>query len=275
MARVENIVHLRGTIDNITYYKLRGKYYARRKSSIDPQRIATDPVFLRTRQTMAEFGRAGKAGRLLRKAAMGSLGLPPDFDITSRLTKLMMQVIATDPVNEPGMRTVSNGKVAMLRQFSFNQSRSLRSLFRVHTVPAIDPVSGMMSVSVPAFIPYDAVKGPAGASHFRIVALALELDFENERYHPFKKMSPEIECRADEVPAFSLASFATAQSNNVLLLLTGIEFLVKEPSGKFRLYGSNHTALEIAETSGGSTLSVKDMRRIERNKIHNTKNAAA
>lgn len=275
MARVESILPLRGTIGNITFYKLRGKQYAKRKSSIDPQRIAKDPVFLKTRQTMAEFGRAGKAGRLLRKAAMGSLGLPPDFYITSRLTKLMMQVIATDPVNEPGMRTVSDGKVAMLKQFSFNQSRSLRSLFRVHTVAAIDQVSGMMSVSVPAFLPYEAVKGPAGASHFRIVALALELDFENERYHTYKKMSAEIDCKAEAVPAFSLTSFATAQSNNVLLLLTGIEFLVKEPSGKFRLYGSNHTALEIAESSGGSSLTVKDMRRIERNKIHNTKNAAA
>jgi hypothetical protein len=274
MARVESILPMRGTIQNITYYKLRGKYFAKRKSSIDPERIAKDPVFLQTRQSMAEFARAGKAGRLIRTALTEYLGRPCDYSVVSRLTKTMMMVIKSDPVNERGMRTAGDGKVSLLKQFSFNMSKSLRSLLRLHIVPAIDPASGMMSVSVPAFAPHEVVNGPSGASHFRIVALALELDFQNEVFIIMKKSSPEFASRDEEVPAFTLTNFVTAQSDNILLLLAGIEFLVKESSGKFRQYGNHSNALEIVETSGGSTLTKKEMTR-ERNKIHNPQNEAA
>ena len=41
---------------------------ARLKGGIDKKRIATDPAFQRTRENGAEFGRAGKGGKLLRSS---------------------------------------------------------------------------------------------------------------------------------------------------------------------------------------------------------------
>ncbi len=65
MARQDGILPMKGTIDNITFYKSGDGYIARKKTSLDANRIAKDPVSERTRETGAEFTRAGQATKLL------------------------------------------------------------------------------------------------------------------------------------------------------------------------------------------------------------------
>lgn len=68
MAQQKGIIPLKGTIGNITFYKSKDGFLAREKGSLDATRIANDPAFQRTRENGAEFGRAGKAGKVLRTA---------------------------------------------------------------------------------------------------------------------------------------------------------------------------------------------------------------
>ena len=49
-----------GTIDDVTYYIMKGVHYARRKSSLDRKRILRDPHFERFRQCAKVFGKASK-----------------------------------------------------------------------------------------------------------------------------------------------------------------------------------------------------------------------
>ncbi len=60
MARQKSILPIEGTIQNITFFKSKDGYMAKEKSEISADKIATDPVFERTRENNAEFGRAGK-----------------------------------------------------------------------------------------------------------------------------------------------------------------------------------------------------------------------
>lgn len=64
MARQKGIIKLKGTIGDITFYKSQDGYLTREKGGVEASRIASDPAFQRTRENGAEFGRAGKAGRL-------------------------------------------------------------------------------------------------------------------------------------------------------------------------------------------------------------------
>jgi hypothetical protein len=68
MARQKGIIKLKGTIGDITFYKTQDGHLAREKGGIDASRIKTDPAFQRTRENGSEFGRAGKAGKVLRTA---------------------------------------------------------------------------------------------------------------------------------------------------------------------------------------------------------------
>jgi hypothetical protein len=59
MARQKGIIKLKGTIEDIPFYKSKDGYIAREKNDIDAKRIATDPPFQSTRENGAELGRAG------------------------------------------------------------------------------------------------------------------------------------------------------------------------------------------------------------------------
>jgi hypothetical protein len=90
MAKQKGIIKLKGTIGGITFYKSQeGGYLAREKGGVDANRIANDPAFQRTRENGAEFGRAGKAGKLLRTALRALLLNSTDSRMVGRLTQQM------------------------------------------------------------------------------------------------------------------------------------------------------------------------------------------
>jgi len=73
MAKQKGIIKLEGTIGEITFYKSQDGFLAKGKGGIPADRIANDPNFQRTRENGAEFGNAGRAGKVLRNAIRGLL----------------------------------------------------------------------------------------------------------------------------------------------------------------------------------------------------------
>jgi hypothetical protein len=172
-----------------------------------------------------------------------------------------MTVVKSDPINDRGARTVQNGKVSLLRGFSFNEKHSLRSLLWANPHTRIDPSAGLMEVNMPGYAPKQAIKTPGSATHYRIVAIALELDIDNDQHQLAVQSTPVLSLTADNVDAFSLIIKGIYKKGNVLLLMGGIEFLRREAGGIFVQYGARHNALEILDTYGGSALSAKEVKK--------------
>ena len=55
MAKVNGLLKIEGTVEDLTFYKKDGKNYVRRKGGVSKERILTDPNFVRTRENGAEF----------------------------------------------------------------------------------------------------------------------------------------------------------------------------------------------------------------------------
>jgi hypothetical protein len=113
MAQQKGIIKLDGTIGGITFYKSQDGYLAREKGGVSADRIANDPNFQRTRENGAEFGRAGKAGKILRTSLRALLQNVSDSRMVSRLTKQMVKVIQMDAVNPRGERNVIDGEAEL------------------------------------------------------------------------------------------------------------------------------------------------------------------
>ena len=122
MARQRSIIKLDGTIGGITFYKSKDGYLAREKGGIPAERIANDPAFQRTRENGAEFGRAGKAGKVLRNSIRQLLQNVNDSRMVSRLTKEMVKVIQMDATNPRGQRNVIDGEAELLIGFDLHLS---------------------------------------------------------------------------------------------------------------------------------------------------------
>lgn len=120
MAKQKGIIKLKGTISDITFYKTQDGHLAREKGGVDGQRIKNDPAFQRTRENGAEFGRAGKAGKLLRNAFRALYLNSADSRMVSRLTQAMMRVVKADAVSDRGQRHILDAETELLSGFEFN-----------------------------------------------------------------------------------------------------------------------------------------------------------
>lgn len=180
MAKQKGIIKLEGTIGDITFFKSKDGYVARERSGPTADQIATDPAFERTRENGQEFGRAGKAGKVLRNAIRSLIQNAADSKAVSRLTKEMMKVVKADVTNIRGLRNVIDGETELLEGFDFNINAKLgTTLFALYTV-TIDRTTGAITLNVPAFTPANMVAAPAGSTHFKIVSAGSEIDLNRK-----------------------------------------------------------------------------------------------
>jgi hypothetical protein len=250
MAKQKGILPVKGTIGNLTFYKSQDGYLVREKGGIDAQRIASDPAFQRTRENGAEFGRAGKAGKLLRNAVRALSQNASDSKMISRLTKEMMRVIKTDQVNPRGLRNVIDGEAELLQDFEFNSNSKLDATLYAPYTGVIDRVAGTLSVDIPPFIPANMIAAPVGATHFRINAAGAEIDFEGNLYVTGAESTPELPWDNVLTNVISLSNTVTANSTHPLFLLLGIEFFQEVNSTMYPLKNGAFNALSLIKVSG-------------------------
>lgn len=65
MARQDGNIKITGTIDNICFYKLDGKYYARTKSTLSGKTVKKSPAFRNTMRYAGLLAKASVIGSLV------------------------------------------------------------------------------------------------------------------------------------------------------------------------------------------------------------------
>ena len=250
MARQKGIIKLRGTIGDITFYKTQDGHLAREKGGIDASRIKNDPAFQRTRENGAEFGRAGRAGKVLR-TAFRSLSLnAADSRMASRLTQLMMKVIKADAVSNRGLRNVLDGETELLAGFEFNISGKLGNTLYAPFSSSIDRAAGTIDLEIPVFSPLTMLAAPEGTTHFKIVSAGAEIDFEAENYVISTSATDILPWNAVDTEVISQSNAVTPASTKPLFLVVGVEFYQEVNGAMYPLKNGSYNPLAIVQVSG-------------------------
>ncbi|NGY37262.1 hypothetical protein FQU23_007005 [Flavobacterium sp. XN-5] len=231
MARQKGIIKLKGTIGDITFYKTKDGHLAREKGGVDASRIKSDPAFQRTRENNSEFGRAGKAGKILRTALRTLLINSADSRMVSRLTQSMVKVIQADLVNERGLRNVIDGEAELLAGFDFNITGKLGTTLFVPFIGTIDRAAGEISVAVDPFVPTNMIAAPGGTTHYKIISAGAEINFEEETFVVSSSETAIQPWDSTPVVAINQLNMVTPNSVSPLFLALGIEFF-QEVNGK-------------------------------------------
>lgn len=250
MAKQKGIVKLDGTIGGITFYKSQDGYLAREKGGVSGDRIANDPNFQRTRENGEEFGRAGKAGKLLRNSIRAMLQNASDSRMVSRLTQKMVEVIQEDTTNPRGQRNVIDGEAELLEGFEFNISGKLGTTLYAPYTATIDRVAGTLTASIPSFVPINMIAAPGGATHFKIVSAGTEVDFENETFVLDSQASAILPWDATATAVLNLSNAVTANSTHPLFLVLGIEFYQEVNGQMYSLKNGAFNPLAVVKVSG-------------------------
>lgn len=251
MARQKGIIKLKGTIGDITFYKTQDGHLAREKGGIDASRIASDPAFQRTRENGSEFGRAGKAGKLLRTALRPLLINSADSRMVSRLTQAMVKVIQADTVSERGLRNVIDGEAELLFGFEFNIRGKLGTSLYAPFVAAIDRAAGEITVDIASFVPLNMIAAPSGTTHFKIISGGAEVDFEAETYVVATSETAILPWDATPTAAINHTNAVTANSTKPLFLALGIEFYQETNGQMYPLKNGAFNPLSIAKVDSG------------------------
>ncbi|HMU46112.1 MAG TPA: hypothetical protein PKC72_07080 [Chitinophagaceae bacterium] len=252
MAKQKGIMKLEGTIGGITFYKSKDGYLAKEKSGVPADRIANDPAFQRTRENGAEFGRAGKAGKILRNAIRALLQNSADSRVVGRLTQEMVKVIHEDVTNPRGLRNVIDGEAELLQGFEFNTNGKLGTTLYAPFTSVIDRVAGTLTANIPAFVPLNMIAAPGGTTHFKIVSAGAEIDFENETFIVDTQQTAVLSWDANATAVINLANAVTANSTHPLFLVLGIEFYQQVNGQMYPLKNGAFNALSLVKVDGGA-----------------------
>lgn len=250
MAKQKGIIKLEGTIGDITFYKSQDGYLAREKGGVPADRIANDPAFQRTRENGAEFGAAGKAGKILRNAIRALLQNASDSRMVSRLTQEMVKVIQEDATNARGLRNVIDGEAELLEGFEFNKNGKLGTTLYAPYTGTIDRVAGTLTASIPAFVPLNMIAAPGGTTHFKIVSAGAEIDFELETFIMDSQATAVLPWDGAPTAVINLANVVTPASTHPLFLVLGIEFYQEVNGAMYPLKNGAFNALALVKVNG-------------------------
>jgi hypothetical protein len=250
MAKQKGIIKLEGTIGDITFLKTQDGYIAKEKSGVSGDRIATDPVFQRTRENGAEFGRAGKAGKMLRNSLRSLLQKARDRRMVSRLTKEMMRVIQADTTSTRGLRNVIDGEAELLTDFNFNENAKLSTTLYAPFITTVNRATGELSVQLPPFVPGNMIAAPAGTTHFRFISGGSEVDFEGGIYVSDVKESALLPWDGTATAVLNLVHTVTANSTHPLFIALGIEFLQEVNGQQYPLKNGSFNSLALVKVDG-------------------------
>jgi hypothetical protein len=245
MARQNGLIKLSGTIGDMTYYKSKDGYLAKEKSSLSGARIASDPRFIRTRENMAEFGNAGRAGKTLRQSISLVLQNAKDTRMVPRLFKTMTQVIKTDTIDKRGDRKVAAGDVTLLTNFEFNANAVLNTTFHAPYTFSINRTTGVLSITIPAFVPFTNIIAPAGATHFKLISAGTAVDFDKQQFVSQTAESGVLPLDETATANITLTNNVTAGSTLPLFLVLGIQFYQQVNGTQYPLSNGGFNALLV------------------------------
>ncbi|KVV14596.1 hypothetical protein [Flavobacterium sp. TAB 87] len=250
MAQQKGIIKLRGTIGDITFYKTKDGHMAREKGGVDAKRIANDPAFQRTRENGSEFGRAGKAGKILRSSIRSLLLNAADSRMVSRLTQSMIKVIQADTTSVRGLRNVIDGEAELLIGFEFNINSTLDSTIYVPYQASINRVTGAILLEIPSFVPADMIVAPSGATHFKILSAGTEIDFESETFLEAHTETAVLPLNKLPTVAITHSNIVTPNSTKPLFLVMGLEFYQEVNGTMYTLKNGMYNPLSVVTVSG-------------------------
>src|SRR5690606_20672062 len=235
MAQQESILKLQGKIGDLTFYKTKDGYQARQAKGVDPQRIATEPNYQRTRENNAEFATGVAAAKRLRDTLRPMILLTYDPKMPGRLFSRLMRVIKADPVNDRGERRVLPENLGLLGQFGFNVAASLANTIFAERQCTIDRAAGTVQLDIPAMVPTLSIAAPQGATHFQLNlgAAIVDLDTEGEGNGSAIAMAEsEIGLLKEDVPvSIALNVDIPVGTDLPLFVLFGVSFY-QEVNGK-------------------------------------------
>ncbi|MBB6328856.1 hypothetical protein FHS59_004515 [Algoriphagus iocasae] len=242
MAKQTGIITLKGPVGRLSFYKTRDGYLAREKGGVEKSRIMNDPRFARTRENIREFTDNANSSKLLRDALRPVISQIGDKRLNLRITQSMMQVLKSDLVNVRGERRVKEGDWNLIKDMEMNASSSLGSTLFFEL--SLNDSVASWEVALPAFTAKDMIAIPSGASHYKITATGVGVDFDLGSRSVASAATGSLSI-LDPVLPQTLTVDKTQLSGSHFVFVLSVEFVQMVNGVEYSINNGAHNAAKI------------------------------
>jgi hypothetical protein len=260
MAILTGALQLRGTIDNLSYYKHpNGKTIVRKKGGPPAERVRTHHNFQRTRENIKDFGTTASVASKVRKAMMPYMEYMSDGTYFNRLVGLVKLVGKTDRTNSRGSKHAYDGNIHLLEDFQWNAKLGFDKAVKADYCYTMDPATGSMSMDIVPFIPLADIEAPHGATHFQIMLRGCSIYHGNDRGNIQMIAAPLMELNSQKIDGVTLTlenKILEKEGQGLLIMGAGIIFYEEvdgipfaiRGAGAFAMLGVERTVIADKET---------------------------
>lgn len=208
MAKQLGHVKYKGTIGDIRHFKIKGLSgnYAGLNGGATAEQIKNDAAFQRTRENMNEFGGCANAARSVRVGLNMLMKQMADPQLAGRLTGIMKKINLEDQSEARGVRAILvTTQTQYLVGLNFNRNISFDNVFFAPFELTSTPERNSSMLQVAEFNPLQAIKAPAGATHFRLInAVSVISDFA---YNPTTGIYEPVEPVINELSKVTYSDY--------------------------------------------------------------------
>lgn len=213
MAKLIGDIQLTGTLNNLSYYKMRGsdKIIVRRKGGPSKKQVKNSDQFEHTRLNNKEFGGRSKAAKQIAHSLFPMRYLA-DHNITAPLNALLKPIQEMDTVSEKGKREILITRYPkLLEGFSLNRRYLFDSIVRTPVRYTIQDQQAI--VTIPELIPGINFMPPDNFPWYQFIAVAslvpdVVYDDKSEKYELIGELYNIFDACSDWLPVNNRAAAA-------------------------------------------------------------------
>jgi len=171
MAQLIGNLQFIGSLDNLSYYKMRGsdKIIVRKKGGPSRKQVKKSPRFENTRRNNKEFGGRSLAAKQV-SSALFLLRFLADYNITGPINALLKPIQEMDTHNDFGKRSILISKhPRLLEGFQMNRSNLFETIIRNPVSYSIQDRQAIFEI--PELIPGINFMAPGNYSCYQIIAI--------------------------------------------------------------------------------------------------------
>lgn len=243
MGKQKGIIKLEGKCgDKVYYWHPKYGWLVRDVTSVDAERILTDPAFAAVREHNAQFAQSAMFVKALRAAYYPLFQPLADTRMTSRITSAVVKAIQADPALAPNERRLAHGDLRKLIDLNFNKETPLQKILtaRYSTTKA-------GGVHTTTFTPEGSrfVKARAGATHFRLVSSIATIAYDATAMAVDTTYSDYIPTKRGGTTAITLINTGTPLPDSFMTHVVGVEYFQETNGVYYPLYAKTSNALAI------------------------------
>lgn len=227
MAKQKSFLKLEGAVGDISFRRSSKGYKAFQKQEVNRDEVYDSKGSVKLRRSQNEFTKAAAYGALIRKAFRPLAQNLKDKTFISRLQTLLLKVIKLDSSSLDD-KDINDMLGPIVTGYEFNTREKMSLSYMGEYEVVVDRANNKVIIQIPAFVHPNYLQIVRNANHFRFVAQASVLDFQNSKIDKKESFSNTFDLSQVEIPQIELEMPLSSLQEGHLFVALGLEFFYHE-----------------------------------------------